>query len=247
MVRGRVLAAIAGLSLSQAGAGVAGQASLFPGAPLAAARTPLIALGQAQGDAAPRRPGSLFAGQRGTSLFAPWPEGGAAPPGPSGADGLTAQAAQLRRLIALAEAGPLGYDAVQHGAAMPPPGPPTRLTLAQIDGWIDATPGQPHAIGRYQFIPKTLRRLVRRSGLGPATVFSPAVQDRLADVLLQEAGIAAFHEGRIGRQEFMHNLAKIWAGLPTATGRSYYHGIAGNRATMTWARFEAEMARIFPG
>ena len=44
----------------------------------------------------------------------------------------------------------------------------------------------------------------------------------------------------------MHNLARIWAGLPTASGRSHYHGHAGNRATMTWARFESAMAPIFP-
>jgi len=44
----------------------------------------------------------------------------------------------------------------------------------------------------------------------------------------------------------MNNLAKIWAGLPNSTGKSYYHGHAGNRATMTWARFRAEMEKIFP-
>jgi hypothetical protein len=45
----------------------------------------------------------------------------------------------------------------------------------------------------------------------------------------------------------MNNLAKIWAGLPNSTGKSHYHGYAGNQATMTWARFDAEMAMIFPG
>ena len=70
---------------------------------------------------------------------------------------------------------------------------------------------------------------------------------RLADVLLVEAGYHAARSGDMSRTDFMNNLAKIWAGLPNSSGRSHYHGYAGNRASMTWARFDAEMARIFPG
>ncbi|HKL68165.1 MAG TPA: hypothetical protein VJ897_00690, partial [Salibaculum sp.] len=128
----------------------------------------------------------------------------------------------------------------------PPPGPPTALTLAQIDAWIAATPNQPHAIGRYQFIPDTLRRLVRAEELPPQTVFAPGVQDRLAMVLLREAGLEDFRTGDLPRSRFMHNLARIWAGLPLPDGRSYYEGYAGNSATMTWADFEGGMARIWP-
>jgi hypothetical protein len=51
----------------------------------------------------------------------------------------------------------------------------------------------------------------------------------------------------MNRHQYMNNLAQIWAGLPTSSGKSHYHGFAGNRATMTWARFDAEMAKIFPG
>ena len=77
--------------------------------------------------------------------------------------------------------------------------------------------------------------------------FTPRVQDQLADVLLQEAGLRRFRSGEMARQAFMNNLAKIWAGLPNDTGKSHYHGYAGNKATMTWASFDAQMARIFPG
>ena len=214
--------------------------------PLTAARAPLIVLQPAApGIAARGSLGSLFAGRQGTSLFAPVPRLRTSPLGPAGR-GAGAQIASLRRLIGQAEAGSKGYDAVQHGAAVPPARRPTQLTLAEIYQWIDETPGQPHAIGRYQFIPETLRRLAARAGLDAQTVFSPDVQDRLANLLLDEAGLDAFSRGGIGRHAFMHNLAKIWAGLPTASGLSYYHGYAGNRATMTWAHFDLEMARIFP-
>lgn len=156
------------------------------------------------------------------------------------------QVALVRHLIGQAEAGKMGYDAVQHMARVKPPKPPTTMTIAEIYHWIRSTPGQPHAIGRYQFIPDTLARLVGYLGLSPDTVFTAEVQDRLADVLLAEAGFNAFVNGELSRAAFMNNLAKIWAGLPTTSGKSYYHGYAGNRATITLATFEAEMARIFP-
>ncbi|MEO0938230.1 MAG: hypothetical protein AAFY38_08745 [Pseudomonadota bacterium] len=182
---------------------------------------------------------SLFAGP-GAGLFAPGP----APVlhGPR-----NARIGALRDLIAKAEAGKKGYDAVQHGARVKTPRPPTQMTVQQIYDWIDATPGQPHAIGRYQFIPRTLRSLMERTGTHPNTRFSPALQDKLADELLADAGLARFLAGKLPRQAFMNNLAKIWAGLPNDTGKSHYHGYAGNKATMTWARFEAAMMQIFPG
>lgn len=182
---------------------------------------------------------SLFQGPR-TGLFAPTAR--AVLPGPR-----NARVAALRDLIARAEAGRKGYDAVQYGAVIKTPRPPTQMSVSQIYDWIDATPGQPHAIGRYQFIPPTLRSLMARAGVDPGTRFSPVLQDRLADLLLADAGMARFLAGDLPRHQFMNNLAKIWAGLPNDTGKSHYHGYAGNKATMTWASFDAAMAQIFPG
>ncbi len=196
--------------------------------------------------------GSLFSGKGGLGLFAPHPARPArtrqrleqftpaSMPQPNSA------ASHIRYIISQAEAGRKGYDAVQHGARRPPGKPPTQMTIAEIYRWIDATPGQPHAIGRYQFIPTTLRRLVKKLNLSPNEQFNSLTQDRLADVLLAEAGLAAASRGDLSRTAFMNNLAKIWAGLPNSTGRSHYHGHAGNRATMTWARFNSEMAKVFP-
>ena len=152
---------------------------------------------------------------------------------------------RLKSLIAVAEADSRGYDTIHRGAARLPHELPTDMTVGQIIAWIDATPHQPHAIGRYQFIPSTLRDLMRRSGYSYNMTFTPALQDNLADILLKDAGYEAFIEGRIGRTRFMNNLAQVWAGLPTSTGRSYYDGYAGNRATITWATFDREMASIF--
>ncbi|EAQ47217.1 hypothetical protein MED193_18529 [Roseobacter sp. MED193] len=179
---------------------------------------------------------SLFADRRGTSMFRALPKGVA-----KGA------VAKLMQLIASAEAGSAQYDAVQHAATVKPRKPPTEMTVGEIYDWIARTPGQQHAIGRYQFIPATLKRLVRHVDAKRTDVFSPKLQDRLAHQLLEEAGLSAMMAKDMSRTDFMNNLAKIWAGLPTSSGKSYYHGYAGNRATMTWAHFDTEMARIFPG
>lgn len=150
----------------------------------------------------------------------------------------------IRALIQEAESRRDGYDAVQYGARVKPGKRPTQMTLAEILAWIDATPGQPHAIGRYQFIPATLRRVMARAGVNPGQMFSPAVQDWLADVLLAEAGLNRFRAGKLGRRAFMNNLAKIWAGLPNSSGKSHYEGYAGNKASVSWARFDAVMAQL---
>lgn len=201
--------------------------------------TPLVALTPAT---APSAGASLFAGRNG--LLKPLPPrvfGGFARRGVTGAT------AAVLDLIAEAEAGPNGYDAVHYGATVKPPEPPSRLTLGDIYAWIDDTPGQPHAIGRYQFIPATLKRLARVLGLPPTARFSPALQDRMAERLLMEAGLDDFNSGEIERGTFMNNIARVWAGLPNANGRSHYHGYAGNKATISRARFEREMKRIFGG
>ena len=176
---------------------------------------------------------SLFRGRSSGGLFAPILK---APP----------SVKQLLDLIASAEAGKAQYDAVQYGATRKPPKKPTQMTIAEINAWIDATPGQPHAIGRYQMIPATLRRLVRHQGVKPQARFSPELQDQLAHQLIEEAGYSAFLASEMPRKTFMLNLAKIWAGLPISTGKSYYEGYAGNSASLTWGHFKSEMQRIFP-
>ena len=190
---------------------------------------------------------SLFIGRAEMGLFADPPAhepiyDDAPYQGVGGAD-----VVHIRHLIGQAESRRDGYDAVQHGARIKPAKRPTMMTLGEIYQWIGDTPGQPHAIGRYQFIPKTLLRVARKIGALPDQRFSPQLQDRLADVLLAEAGLHEFRAGKLSRVSFMNNLAKIWAGLPTSSGKSYYDGYAGNKASMTWARFDAEMARVEPG
>lgn len=217
----------------------AGAVSLFeaPSVP----RVALITSPSAAGRAGAMAPASLFVGREGSSLFAaPAPRPMAQP------RTLNSNAAQVvRQIIEQAESRRDGYDAVQHGAKIKPVRKPTQMTVAEIYDWIAATPGQPHAIGRYQFIPPTLRRVMKKVGAHPSQRFTPALQDQLADVLLAEAGYHQIKAGKLSRRAFMNNLAKIWAGLPNDTGRSHYAGYAGNKASMSWERFDAQMAQVF--
>lgn len=194
----------------------------------------------------PNTTGGAFIGKAKGGMFADRPAhspmfGDAAIVGLRGSD-----VDMIRALIQEAESRRDGYDAVQFGARIKPDKRPTQMTLAEVFAWIDATPGQPHAIGRYQIIPQTLRRLVTKAGVKPSQRFGPKVQDQLADVLLAEAGLHRFRAGTLERQRFMNNLAEIWAGLPNSTGKSHYDGYAGNKASVSWARFDAVMVQISP-
>lgn len=188
---------------------------------------------------------SLFAGRDGTSLFAPFTvkENKYAREAQLSRHGF--QAKSIMALIAQAEAGKNGYDAIQHSASILPKKRPSEMTIQEIYDWIKRTPGQNHAIGRYQFIPVTLERLVLILDVNLDAKFSTDVQDEMANALLVEAGLNAYYSGEVERRKFMNNMAKIWAGLPTSSGKSYYDGFSGNKATMTWAYFDQEMARIF--
>jgi muramidase (phage lysozyme) len=188
----------------------------------------------------------LFVGRSQGGMFAPRPDQRLGAKHAVGIGLQKSDVQMIRALIQEAESRKDGYNALQHGARIKPAKRPTRMTLEELLAWIDATPGQPHAIGLYQFIPKTLRRLIEKTGAKLSQRFDPKMQDQLADVLLAEAGLQKFRAGTLQRQAFMNNMAKIWAGLPTSNGKSHYDGYAGNKAMVTWARFDAVMARISP-
>lgn len=155
------------------------------------------------------------------------------------------QTDKLLSLIGFAEAGRLQYDAVHMSARRRPGKYPTEMQLSEILHWIRKTPGQHHAIGRYQFIPSTLVMLARRAGVPTSRRFGPKLQDSLAYLLLLDAGYDDFLDGRIALDRFMDNLAWIWAGLPLRNGRSAYSGVAGNRATISRRFYTAQMQSIF--
>ena len=151
----------------------------------------------------------------------------------------------LLSLIGSAEAGPAGYDAIHHRASVRPDRKPTDLTVQEVFDWIEATPRQNHAIGRYQIIPMTLSYLVAAENVPMTAVFSPELQDRLAKRLIEDAGLPEFLSGKMAPADFLDSLAFVWAGLPLGSGLSAYEGYAGNSATITRSSYEDRFIEIF--
>lgn len=151
---------------------------------------------------------------------------------------------RLGALIEYAESNGAGYDAIHLSAKRLPDQPPTRMTLLEIFEWIRATPGQPHAIGRYQIIPSTLAELGERLKVPLGTRFSPDVQDAFAAELFRTAGLSEWLSGTVANETFMDNLARIWAGLPLESGLSAYDGKSGNRATITREEFRQALLQV---
>jgi len=114
------------------------------------------------------------------------------------------------------------------------------------------------AVGRYQFIYKTLKSLVlTESGkeknpkdLPLDAKFTPELQDKAATILLQRRGLDDYLAGNISPEDFSTEVAKEWASMPIIKdmavtrkneqgqdvqvnlkkGQSYYSGVAGNKA-----------------
>ena len=114
----------------------------------------------------------------------------------------------------------------------------TDMTLDQVrqlqQRLVSERGGSP--VGRYQIIDDTLDSLMARMGLNGQERFTAQLQDRMGLLLARDAGLDAWQAGRLPDQTFAHNLSQIWAGLPAdASNRSYYEGVAGNRATIGWS------------
>lgn len=92
------------------------------------------------------------------------------------------------------------------------------------------------AIGRYQFLRRTLQLLQKKHDLPGSTLFTPELQDRLAVDLLIGRGYPAWWRGSLSDAEFAHGLALEWASLPDPRnyGKSAYDGdSAGNHASVS--------------
>ncbi|MCF4098611.1 hypothetical protein [Maritalea mediterranea] len=112
--------------------------------------------------------------------------------------------------------------------------------------WKDYGSGS-SAVGRYQFVEKTLRETIRASGLDPATVkFTPAIQDRLAFTrLVTERDFIGFLEGKYTAEEYLNeHLRKEWAGLKGTDGRGFYDGDGLNKASLPWQKSVAALIQF---
>lgn len=118
--------------------------------------------------------------------------------------------------------------------------PVEEMTLGEVlkaQTFMKKSGGKSTAVGRYQFVQKTLQGLMRNMGLDKETVFTPALQDRMALELMKARGLDKFREGKMSSTQFATNLSKKWASLPNPkTGRSYYDSSL-NRARVSTQDF----------
>jgi len=148
---------------------------------------------------------------------------------------------RLKPLADLIAKGEGDYNAVNRGYAGDTPGGIQRLTGLTFENY---TVGQViayqqrwlYAVGRYQFIPVTLRFAVAHSDVDNLDMFTPEVQDRLmaALVLHKRPAVGAYLRGDHDSIEWAINeLAYEWASVEYRNGRGYYDGYGGNRAHIT--------------
>jgi muramidase (phage lysozyme) len=124
-----------------------------------------------------------------------------------------------------------------------------KLTLAEIDKFQKAMLDKGSvstAIGGYQFIRSTLRRLVEAHKVLDSKRFTPRFQDELAIFLMLDCGYPDWWQGKLTDDEFLHNLSMQWASLPDPRnhGRSHYdRDAAGNHASTTMEKAIEMLAR----
>ena len=95
-----------------------------------------------------------------------------------------------------------------------------------------------YAVGRYQFIPKTLAWAVRVSNVKLTDKFDATTQDKLLAtlVLYKRPAIGAYLRGDHDNLDWaLDELAREWASVEYRHGRGYYDHIGGNRAHVTRA------------
>jgi len=100
------------------------------------------------------------------------------------------------------------------------------------------------ATGRYQALKSTLKEYQDRKKLPNGALFSPVMQDDFGLTKMKDRGYAAWRDGTISDDEFMHRLSCEWASLPDPynDGKSHYDGdSAGNHASTTLEHFRAAL------
>ena len=105
--------------------------------PVISTRGSLLPVSHSDASIATRRSASLFLDKSAGGLFTPI----APRPAPQSFGSVHEQVQGILDLIARAEAGPKGYDAVQYGARIRPAKKPTQMTLAEIEAWRETSLG----------------------------------------------------------------------------------------------------------
>ena len=148
----------------------------------------------------------------------------------------------------------LAYDAPDKNRKL------TNMTLKQLVQYQRKKGDR--AAGAYQLKPTTIRMLMRTMGLRNTDKFTPQLQEKMAQKLLDYRGYGAFERGEMPAGEFGRNLAQEWASLPVVMsedyknpaggdirnlieGQSYYQNEGTNKAKFTPEQYMAYKALLY--
>jgi peptidoglycan hydrolase-like protein with peptidoglycan-binding domain len=126
------------------------------------------------------------------------------------------------------------------------------MTIAEILQYQRSAPwpnGESSAIGRYQYIPTTLRNTARQMGLDINNVkFDEDTQDQLAIYTLrQSCGLDQWLRsdgGERANTRFINGVAQIWSAIPQSNNRSAHRGIGSNRRGLDFSQALAMVGDI---
>ena len=158
---------------------------------------------------------------------------------------------RVKPLLDLIAKGEGDYNAINRGRAGDTPGGIQYLkgqtfenfTVGQV---MKMQRWEVFAVGRYQFIPSTLRWAVNHSSVDELDMFTPEVQDRLMATLViyKRPAVGAYLRGEHDLLGWaLNELAKEWASIEYRYGRSYY-SVGGNRAKISRAEVSTVLQDI---
>lgn len=144
------------------------------------------------------------------------------------------------------------YNSVNRGRAGDTPGGIQWLKGRTFENFtvkevIQMQRWQVYAVGRYQFIPSTLRWAVNHSSVNELDMFTPEVQDTLMATLIvyKRPAVGAYLRGDHNLLGWaLDELAKEWASIEYRNGRGFYDGIGGNRAKISRAQISTVLQNI---
>ena len=148
---------------------------------------------------------------------------------------------QILPLAELIGSGEGGWDSVNRGRAGDTPGGIRTITGRSFEQMtvgevIQLQKKKIFAIGRYQMIPGTFRTAVLKSKTPHTALLTKELQTKLFATLLEykRPRIASYLKGKSTNLEAaLDDLAREWASVAWRDGYSYYHGLAGNRASVS--------------
>lgn len=152
-------------------------------------------------------------------------------------------------LVGFIEA-PDGYDDITGFTDRKPVKNVTEMTIAEVldfQRMLRQQGAQSSAMGRFQFVYKTLDYVTKKHRIDRNSLFDEAMQDRLARMEMERCG---FYDPEADIHELGNCLAATWAALPVLTGKqrgkSRYASTGINGARTTPEIVEAVLrARFF--